>query len=111
MKAGQLRNRVVIQTKTVAPNGLGELVETWADTTTVWSDVQPLTAKTRELFATGVAQEQSRVYAQIEIRYRSGLSVTDNRIKYGTRLFEIENILDPEEQRKRLLLLGYEVQL
>jgi SPP1 family predicted phage head-tail adaptor len=49
LRIGKLRHRVTIQQNTPTRNAHGEMVDTWADVTTVWGEVKQLDG--RENFA------------------------------------------------------------
>ena len=76
--AGQIDQRVTLQTATVTRDTVGGPVETWADTVTVWAGVRPLTAKQ-------VAQAQqvsADVRKAVTIRYRTGITAA-MRVKFS----------------------------
>lgn len=76
--AGDLDERVTLQTATLSKDAVGGPVETWADTITVWARVRPLTAKQ-------VAQAQqvsADVRKAVTIRYRTGITAAV-RVKFS----------------------------
>lgn len=78
LAAGILDQRVTLQTATVTRDTVGGVVETWADTVTVWASVRPLTAKQ-------IAQAQqvsADVRKAVTIRWRSGVSAA-MRLKFS----------------------------
>lgn len=109
MRAGTLRHRIIIQKKTITRNSLGEEVAIWADYDTVWSNIRRQIATSRQTYVD--PQFQSRVPYEIKIRYRTDLNVTEYRIKNGDVYISIDNILDEDNNKIALFLLGYEVQL
>lgn len=85
--AGQRRYQVTIQTKTTTANSYNEQIETWADTTTVWADI--INDGGREF------QQAKKINAEtsaIFIMPYYSLSTANNRLKYGTRIFDILHI-------------------
>lgn len=98
--AGVLRHQVTLQSQSTAQNSYGEAVRTWADLGTVWAQVSPVSA--RELFA--AAQAQATTTHQITIRYRSDVTASC-RVKFGSRYFAIDGVLNPDERNWRLVLL------
>lgn len=100
IEAGRLRHRVAIQSATEAQNDLGEVEKTWATTATVWGAVEPLTG--RELWQ--AQQVSAEITHRVRMRYRSGLT-PKNRILFGSRILEINAILNPEERNIDLELL------
>ncbi len=99
MRAGELRQRITIQDRTIARNSFGEEVETWVDLATVWGKVESLSGS--EFVAT--AEAGATVTHQITIRRRGGLLPTMH-VLYKDRTFEITAVLeDLAEQQVRLL--------
>lgn len=111
MRTGLLRNKVTIQEKSTTTNDMGESVVTWVDSVDIWCELKPMVSQAKEYFASSSAQTQSRIPFQIRMRYIPDLSVVNNRIVYEGRIIQIENILDTEERKRQLMVLGYEVQL
>jgi len=109
MRAGKLRQRVTIQTKTETTNDYGEPVESWANSATVWGELTPLLAGTREAFAQQSAQFQARVSWQCRLRWRE-LSPATNRLVVNGTVYEITGAMDPDGRRHELVVLCWEVQ-
>lgn len=70
ISAGELDQRVTIQTRQSGQDAVGQAVETWGDDTVVWARARPL--RGREFFAAGATQSQETIV--FGIRYRSGLT-------------------------------------
>ncbi len=100
MKSGKLRNRVILQSKTVTRNDYGEETIVWTEKDTLWASIEPLTA--REYFQS--QQVQSQVTHKITIRYYLGLR-TDYRMLWGSRIFNIISMINPEERNREMILL------
>lgn len=93
MLAGRLDRRITIQHKTVAQNGLGEEVETWADLVTVFSSWRRASAR-ETLAAAEVAAAVTDVF---EIRYSidvAGVNPGDHRLVYETRTYNIIEVAE-----------------
>ena len=99
MRAGRLRHQMKIQAP-VKDNTPGSGEITWADYATVWAQVEPL--RGQEFFA--AQQVNSEVTARIVIRYLAGVK-PDMRIVSGSRVFEIDTILDADELHRELRIL------
>ena len=99
MRAGRLRYQVKIQSpqKDTSPGG-GEV--TWSDFATVWAAIEPLRGS--EFFLS--QQVNAEVTGKIVMRYLEGVK-PDMRILYGSRVFEIDSILDIAERHRELRLL------
>lgn len=99
MRAGSLPHRLIIQSKSEAPDALNESVDTWSTLTTVWGRVNPMAA------AEGYEAQQNaaRITHEITIRYLS--TVTENmRIVHDSRNFYIKGIRNREERNVMLTL-------
>ena len=95
MRAGWLRHRLVIQSKSYTPNAYGEPVETWTTTATVWGSVEPLRG-TEYLTGRTIAEV---VTTKIRIRYRSGIA-PEMRVTY-----DIESVVEVKTQKRELELM------
>ena len=104
MQAGALRHRVELQTATEGRSSSGAVTRTWATTATVYAEIRDLAG--REYF--DAATVQSEVTTKIRIRYRSGLT-PGMRVVWGSHIYDIESVVDPEGRQRELLLMGKEV--
>lgn len=102
--AGRLDKRVTLQQATSARDGHGQPVQTWSPVATVWAAIHPL--RGGERFA--AQQFAAETTHRVTIRYRSGVSV-QMRVVYGSRVFRIENAIDPKERHEQLELMCAEV--
>lgn len=104
MRAGSLRHRITIEQSTQTPNDLGERIETWATLSQRWASVEPLSG--RELETARI--HHATVSHRITIRYYSSLQPT-HRIKWGSRIFSIDAILNIDERNREMQILSTEV--
>jgi len=105
MQAGRLRHRVTVQRATDSIDQYGDQTPTWASLGTVWASVEPLSG--REYFA--AAQMQSEVSTRIVIRPISGVTLTPkDRVKFGSRYFDIQSVINRDERNRELQLLCVE---
>lgn len=85
MRAGQLRERVTIQSVTETQNSIGEPIETWATFAIVWGAVEPLPGRDRYT----AAQLEEPVVSRLRIRYLPGINakmrVTHDGVTYAIR--------------------------
>jgi len=100
VRAGELKQQVILQIRTRVPDTKGGTVETWTTHATVWAKITPSTGN--EFLLND--QVQSRVTTVIEIRYRKKVTAA-MRVNYGGRIFDIEAPIDPEEKHEKLLLM------
>lgn len=99
MRAGKLRNQIVIQTVTESRDSLGGVSESWATYATVRASIEPL--KGTEKFQDKTTL--SEVDLKVRIRYLAGVT-TKMRILFGTRIFNIHSIINYNEMNRELTL-------
>ncbi len=102
VKAGQLRHRVTIQSRTDQQDPTyGGITPKWkALHSNVWARIKPIAARE---FIAGDAK-QSLVIANITIRYKSDVTAA-NRIVHGTRIYNIEGVLTDDDSGLEYLTL------
>lgn len=103
MRAGRLRHRLEIQAATEARDAAGGVTRTWATEATVWGAVEPF--RGREVFEAG--QVESEATHRIIVRYRGNLT-SDKRIKFGTRVFNIDFVANRDERNREIEILAVE---
>jgi SPP1 family predicted phage head-tail adaptor len=111
MRAGTLRERVTIQSFTVAQDAAGEPIKTWgnlATNPTVWANVG--SRSSGERFISGGEQVQATVSHTVRLRYRDDVTVLMRLIWRTTRTLQIENVIDPDGRKSDLILMCSEVQ-
>lgn len=102
--AGDLRERVTLQSVSTTRDIVGGLVESWATTATLWAKVEPMSA--RESWYR--QQMNASASWKVSIRYRSGVT-SKQRIVWGTRTFEVRGVTDPDNRRRYLELACDEI--
>lgn len=103
MRAGSLKHRLTIQSKSSTGDGMGGRVETWTDDRTVWGAVWPL--RGQELMIAN--QQGSEITHQIRIRYVAGITAQNHRIRFGdsTTYFDIVSPpIDTELKHRELTI-------
>lgn len=103
MRAGTLKHRIVIQSETKTPDGIGGSTLTWADKMEAWAAIWPLSAKE----SLDAMKLELVVTHKIRIRYRSGITAK-NRIKFGSRIFNIVSLINLDERGRTLDMLATE---
>jgi SPP1 family predicted phage head-tail adaptor len=105
MRAGRLRHRVSIQSRSTTEGSLGQVVESWTDTAEVSAEVKPLQGRELERGK----QISAEVTHMVTIRGQ-GVSVTaKQRLRFGVRIFNIAAVLNPEERSIELNIACIEV--
>lgn len=101
---GDLRSRVVLWLPQEAADGFGGVRTTYAAGPALWARVTPLrSAGTPDAAAPG-----QLVIHRVEIRWRDGIG-TGHRIGLGARRLAVRAAFDPDERRRRLVLLCEEI--
>jgi SPP1 family predicted phage head-tail adaptor len=100
MRAGRLRKRLVLQSKTEARDAYGGTVITWTDEATVWGAIEPLSG--REYFSQQAVQAESKV--RIVLRYYAGIS-TSWRVSHGGLFYNIEDVLNHDTRNRQITLM------
>ena len=106
MRAGNLRHTISIQEETETPDGQGGFSLSWDDVSgmdAVPAAIWPLSAKE----SLDAMKLELQVTHKVRIRYRSGITAK-NRIKFGTRIFNIISLINFEERNKQLDMLALE---
>ncbi len=100
MQAGNLRERVTLQQKTVTRDAYGAEVITWTDIATVWASVEPL--RGREFLEQ--RRDGHEVTTRITVRYRSGLEPIHRAVHRST-VYDIQAVIHQETRFRALELL------
>lgn len=108
MSVGEKRKRVRIETPNLVSDGAGGMrpgVPPYTLRAVVAAHERPLTGK-EAIYASQLTAVLSSVW---EIWYRTDISVKD-RIRFRSRVVEIESFIDPTDSRDELYLFCSEVQ-
>jgi SPP1 family predicted phage head-tail adaptor len=106
MRAGTLRHLVTLQTPASASDGDGGFTDTWTTLATVWASIVPATARDLERVVAGTVQ--SSATHLVTIRYLAGVT-TKTRVVFGSRLFSVTGMQNPEERNISLVLVCQEI--
>lgn len=96
---GHLRERVALQSAMDAQNSVGDDVETFSTFATVFGRMEPMGSTAIERAARETVTRRWR----LTIRYRSDVTAAA-RVVWGTRQFNIEGVVNPDERRRFLSL-------
>lgn len=104
MNPGKLRHRVTLQEYKEVLDQYGTPIDQgWQDVATVWASVEPIQG--REYIQ--LQNTQSELTTRVRIRYRQGITPAI-RVLYGTRVFDIQSVIDFEERHIELQLMCIE---
>ena len=104
MRSGPMRHRVEIQEVTSSPDEMGQPTISWGTTQSAWAQIMPLTA--RELYFTKTVRPETT--HRVTMRYFPGLT-SANRLKMGSRIFNILGLINENELKKTWLVDAVEV--
>jgi len=100
MNIGSLKQRVILQAPTKAPDGMGGSVDTFATIDTIFAAIWPTSASER-MQQMGTTMT---ITHRIRIRYRSDIR-TSWRLNFKNRHFDIDSIINPNMESKILDLM------
>jgi SPP1 family predicted phage head-tail adaptor len=91
--AGEMRDRIVLQSKSVTKNAIGEDVVSWVSLPAIWAKVMPL----RGNAFYSANQQQHTIDARFMIRDRAGLT-TDMRLIWNGQPYDIAGLIPGTEK-------------
>lgn len=99
MRAGRLRHRVTIESRSSSLDAAGQQLRSWSTFGTVYAGIRPLSGRE------GVLAEavQSAVTHEVTIRYLSGVNAT-MRVNFGGRYFAIHAVRNTDERNREMVL-------
>jgi SPP1 family predicted phage head-tail adaptor len=107
MNIGALRHRITLQTPTSVADGDGGFSDTWATlAANVPASIAPATAHDLERVVAGTVQ--SSATHLVTIRYLAGVT-TKTRVVFGSRLFSVTGVQNPDERNISLVLVCQEI--
>lgn len=110
VRAGRFDKVVTLQQEVKPkPNAQGKIISTgsvsakqWEDVKTIRASIEPIQG--REYFSGAFAIGETVV--RVRIRYQPDIAVTRKmRLKYGSRILKIENVIDSKERHEELQLI------
>ena len=91
VQAGTLNRRITLQTRAPAQDSYGQESITWSDWATCWAHIRPMSGR-EILAAQAINAETTHI---VTIRYRPGVNA-GMRLLFGSRIFNIEAVIEPE---------------
>jgi SPP1 family predicted phage head-tail adaptor len=104
IRSGELKNRVELQAQVRTPDGMGGFSNSWLTICTLWAAIWPV----RATEVVEGARPVATVTHRIRIRYRNGIS-PKLRVKFGSKYFSVESVINPNTDYKALDLMAREV--
>jgi len=108
MEIGALRHSIVLENPGPAvPDGDGGFTQAWVPNlpSPVWASITPASARDLERLVAGSVQ--SNATHVVRIRYHANIS-TQTRVTFGTRVFEVTGVQNPDERNIELVLICQE---
>jgi SPP1 family predicted phage head-tail adaptor len=106
IRAGEMRKRLELQEAVQTQGANGEVTTTWTTRSTVWGHVQPKGGMERF----DVAKVEAQVTHAIIMRFRPDIALTPKwRIKFGTRIFNVANVINYDERGHKWIVNATEV--
>lgn len=105
-RAGELRHLITLQKRDPAAppslSSVGEPVTTWLDVGTAYARIEPISGAEQ----IAAAQRAATTTHKVSLYYDSRFAAIDAswRVKYGTRYFPIDSVLNPLEDGRWLEL-------
>lgn len=103
MQAGELREKIIIQSSTETRTGSGAVTNTWGTFATLWAAVEPMTG--REFFQ--VDQLSAERTIKFVVRYKAGITAK-MRISWNSRTFDIRSIINTKQRNRSMQLIAVE---
>ena len=100
--SAQMNSLVTFQTKTITGKGI-DRTEAWADSFKEWVFIRPISAS--EIIKS--SREQMTTSHRIKMNYRTGIKAA-MRILSGSRVFEIESVINIDEADRVIEILATE---
>jgi len=99
LSAGALNRRITLQARSATVDTYGQQVVTWTDWTTCWALIEPLEGR-EAMAARAINAETSHT---VTMRYLAGVTAS-MRVVYGTRIFNVLSVIEPDMARVSLVL-------
>ncbi|KEF40118.1 phage head-tail adaptor, putative, SPP1 family [Schinkia azotoformans MEV2011] len=107
--SGSFRHRITLQQFMETTDPVTDrVIKDWVDIKSVWSAIK--TIKGSEYLSAATTKEHAEKTYRFVIRYTPGIDHSvQTRIKYNKRIFDIESILNDDEDRKTITIIAQEV--
>jgi len=100
LSAGRLRNRITFQKFTDVQSDSGQTTRTWSKWKDWWAEL--VGQGGRELLQ--AQQVKGESVTLFRIRYCAGLSSSLHRVLFDGRIFDINNVTDPDGRKREHLV-------
>ena len=108
MRAGTLRKRITIQSRSSAVDSFGAQTTTWTAVATVWASIEPSGGKELMVAQAMNIDQASTITMRWQALFADPKEVAKMRIVYGARIFNIHSSANQEERNRVLVLIASE---
>lgn len=106
VKPGRLRHHVQLQKRTLKPDAMGQPIETWETIAKRYADINALTGR-EPWYSKEVSPDVTHSVEMRSFVDKDGTKLGPvHRIVWGSRIFNIDNVLNPGEQSKGTLIIA-----
>jgi len=106
MQSGKIKRPIVINALSTSQDAFGQPVQTWTQLLQTWAEINAISSK--EVYALSAGFD-SQVTHSVVIRFRVAVVITAGmQVVYRNRVFLIQAVTDPTEERRELHLLCLE---
>mgnify|MGYP001577893075 CR=1 FL=1 len=101
LPSGALRHAVLIEQRSVASDGAGDLAPTWTTFASPRASIEPSQGQERWVGERLMAEVDTIVM----VRYVAGITPKTMRVKFGSRTFNLVALVNVQERNRELRLL------
>lgn len=98
VRAGEMRDRVTIQTRASGYNSSGDVSETWNTVDVAWAQVEPLQGSER--FA--AQQQEGLVQYKVTMRYRDDFGAEDRLVVTNGPTLDVQGVVDVQGMKSKI---------
>ena len=104
LEAGKLRHRVTIETPSATRDSVGGVLISWQSVETTWASITPLSGRELDI----ARQSYADVTHSITMRVPDDPITNKERLKFGTRIFNLYPPLNTDERGNEYKILAKE---
>lgn len=98
---GAMMEQITIQQRSATQDAYGDELESWSTYATVWANVEANRRATdMEHFVAGAGKERQRTQYVARIYYDSAITVDGHRVSWAGKVYDIEQVFDPDGRRQ-----------
>ena len=98
-QVGRMKFELTLQSRVSTADGMGGFTVSWADTATIKADIMPLSMIERTQGERLIAESTHKLIA----RFRD-ITPTTQRLLYGTRVWNINSVVNPDNANSHIVI-------